>query len=238
VEPYGSGAANFTNEISGRTDNRFDARYQRGQMQAIPNQRFTTNLIWQLPVGRGRTFGGNMNRLADAIVGGWALSTIATMQTGQHLSATYSGYCGSGTYCYAGEPPDIVEGQDPNSGPKTTAQWFNKGAFTTANLRITPAPGDPTHPGGIFPGRWGNAGKGTIVGPGLIAWDTGLYKDFVPRENLRLRLQTQVTNLLNHPNFGNPVTDINNANYGRILGLLTSGDFGPRRILLGLRLTF
>ncbi len=238
VEPYGSGSANFTNEISGRTDNRFDGRYQRGQMQAIPNQRFTTSLVWDIPVGRSRAFGSNMSRAIDAVLGGWALSNITTLQTGQHLSATYSGFCGSGTSCYNQEPPDVVNGQDPNSGPKTPQQWFNKAAFTTAALKITPAPGDPTHPGGIYPARFGNSGKGTIVGPGLIALDAALYKDLSLTERMRLRFQTQITNLLNHPNFGNPVTDLNSGNYGQILNLLTSGDFGPRRILLGLRLTF
>ncbi len=238
VEAFGSSASNFTNETSGRTDNRFNARYQRGPMQAIPYHRFTANIVWALPVGRGRAVGSSLNRYLDAVLGGWSLSSITTLQTGQHLSATYSGYCGSGVYCYSAEPAAVVDGQDPNNGPKTPQQWFNTSAFTTANLRIVAAPGDATHPGGIYPGRWGNVGKGTIAGPGLIALDAAMFKEFSYKERLRMRFQTQVTNLLNHPNFGNPVTDLNNANYGRILSLLTSGDFGPRRVLLGLRIEF
>jgi len=238
VEAFGSGASNFTGETSGRTDNRFNDRYQRGPMQAIPSHRFTSSLLWALPVGRGRAVGSTMNRFADAILGGWAISNITTLQTGQHLSAVYSGYCGSGVYCYSSEPADVVNGQSADSGPKTTQQWFNTGAFTTANLKIVSVSGDPTHPGGIYPGRWGNAGKGTITGPGLIALDAGMYKDFSYKEKLRMRFQTQVTNLSNHPNFANPNTDLNNANYGRILSLLTTGDYGPRRILLGLRIEF
>jgi hypothetical protein len=132
----------------------------------------------------------------------------------------------------------VVNGQDPNSGPKTVRQWFNTGAFSTTNLKIISVTGDPTHPGGIYPGRFGNAGKGTITGPGLIAVDAAFYKDIRFNERVNLRFQSQISNLLNHPNFGNPITDLNNANYGKIQTLLTSGDYGPRRILLGLRLTF
>lgn len=238
VEQFGSGTGNFTNEISGRTDNRFNPRFQRGPMQALPNQRFANNLVWDVPIGRSRAFGAGMNRVLDAVIGGWTVSNITTLQTGQHLSATYSGYCGSGTYCYSQEPADVVNGQDPNAGPKTVRQWFNTGAFSTANLKIISVTGDPTHPGGIYPGRFGNAGKGTITGPGLIAVDAAFYKDIRFNERVNLRFQSQISNLLNHPNFGNPITDLNNANYGKIQTLLTSGDYGPRRILLGLRLTF
>ncbi len=57
-------------------------------------------------------------------------------------------------------------------------------------------------------------------------------------QRINLRFQSQISNLLNHPNYGNPVTDLNHANYGKIQSLTTSGDYGPRRVLFGLRLTF
>jgi hypothetical protein len=237
VEPR-NGGANFINEISSRTDDRFDTSYQRGQIQAIPNHRVTGNFVWNVPFGRSRAFGSHMSRWADAVAGGWSISNITTMQTGQHLSGVYSGYCGSGTNCYGNEAADVVGGQDANSGTKTTAEWFNTGAFSTADLKIKAVSNDPTHPGGIYPGRFGNAGKGSILGPGIVAVDAAMFKDFAFTERTQLRLETQITNIINHANFDNPVTDVNSVNYGQVLNTLTVNDSGARRVLLGLRLTF
>lgn len=238
VEPVDSSSGNFINEISGRTDNRFDSHYQRGPIQAIPAHRFTTTFIWDIPFGRFRAWGANSSSIVQAVLGGWSLSNITTLQTGQHLSASYSGYCGSGTNCYNNETADVVPGQIANSGPKAVREWFNTSAFTTRDLAIIPSPGDPTHPGGIYPGRFGNAGKGIINGPGSMAVDLAAFKEFAFTERLQFRLQTQITNIINHPNFGIPVTDVNSPNYGQLLSLASANDLGPRRVLLGVRLVF
>ena len=65
-----------------------------------------------------------------------------------------------------------------------------------------------------------------------------LFKEFDLSERFKIRMQTQITNLMNHPNFGNPVTNLVSPTYGQILGLATANDLGPRRVLLGLRLAF
>jgi len=46
---------------------------------------------------------------------------------------------------------------------------------------------------------------------------------------VKMRLQTQITNLMNHPNFGNPVTNLTSPTYGRIISLATANYLGPRR---------
>jgi hypothetical protein len=53
---------------------------------------------------------------------------------------------------------------------------------------------------------------------------------------MKLRLQTQIKNLPNHPNLGNPDTNLSSGNYGRIRSL--NPNFGLREVLLGARLTF
>jgi Carboxypeptidase regulatory-like domain len=229
IEERGNGTTDFQTEINGRTDNRFDSRYLRGPSQAIPDHRFQTSLIWDLPFGRGKKFGADMNRGLDAIIGGWTISNITTLQTGQHLTAFYSSHCSSGTNCYGNEKADSVPGQDPNAGPKTTEEWFNKRAFSDsaffdANRRA------------IFAGRFGTAGKGSIVGPGLVGIDFGAFKDFSIREGLKLRLQTQIKNLPNHTNLFNPEGNLSSSNYGKIRALQPNAL--PRTVLLGLRLLF
>ena len=222
-------AGDFNEEIAGRTDNRFDGRYFRGQTAGIPNHRWTTNFIWDLPFGRGRqhAFG---NRALDLIAGGWTLSSIITAQSGGHMTPYFSGHCASGTNCYTGiqERPDAVSGQDPNSGGKTVNSWFNTGAFTTAAFfRDGRA---------IFIGRFGNAGKGTVDGPGLFNFDAGLFKDFKASERWTIRAQTQIRNVTNHPNFAPPDLNMQSSNYNRIRGLAPNGL--PRVIVIGARIMF
>ncbi|HKQ72458.1 MAG TPA: TonB-dependent receptor [Blastocatellia bacterium] len=231
VESNTNGSADFQTEISGRTDSRFDTRYNYGQMQAVPNHRFITTLIWDLPFGRGRAYGKNWHRAADAVLGGWTITNISNFESGQHLTAYFSGHCVSGTRCYGPERVDAVQGQDPNSGPKTLTQWFNTAAFTRANFFNSA--GQP-----IYIGRFGNAEKGNIVGPGAIGIDFGAFKDFGVTEKMKLRLGAQIMNLPNHPNFANPLADLSNANYGRITALNTTNTFGPRVVVLGARVSF
>jgi carboxypeptidase family protein/TonB-dependent receptor-like protein len=229
IEERGSSTPNFQSEINGRTDNRFDSRYLRGPISAIPYHRFVTNFIWDLPFGRGRSFGADWNAVVNGVLGGWTLSSIMNFQSGQHLTAFHTSHCGSGTNCYGNEKVDRVAGEDPNSGPKTTEQWFNTNAFS--NRAFFDSAGMP-----IFIGRFGAAGYGSIEGPGIVGVDFAAFKEFSIRENMKLRLQTQVKNLPNHPNLGNPDTNLSSGNYGKIRSL--NPNFGLREVLLGARLTF
>ena len=88
----------------------------------------------------------------------------------------------------------------------------------------------------IFIGRFGTAGKGIVDGPGLVAFDAGLFKDFAVTERWRLRLQSQVRNLPNHPNFANPDLNIVSGNYNRIRSL--NANSSARVIVVGARLIF
>ena len=48
-----------------------------------------TSVVYQLPFGKGREFGANMNPVLDAFAGGWELNTINTAHTGMPLDVTY-----------------------------------------------------------------------------------------------------------------------------------------------------
>jgi len=230
IEERGNGSTSFQTEINGRTDNRFDARYLRGPILAIPSHRFVTNFIFDLPFGRGRKMGSGWGGGLDALLGGWAVSGIFNTQTGQHLTPFYSSHCGSGTNCYGNEKADRVEGQDPNDGPQTLGQWFNTAAFT--DRAFFNAARQP-----IFAGRFGNAGYGTITGPGLVTFDFGAFKEFSFTERAKLRFQAQIKNLPNHPNWGNPNANLTSGDYGRITSL-SAINTGLREVVLGVRLLF
>ena len=214
---------NFNEEIAGRTDNRFDGTYLRGPIGAIPYHRFTTDLLWDLPFGRGR------GRGVSLIAGGWTVSAIFTAQTGMHLTPYQTSHCASGTNCFGQEKVDLVFGQDPNTGAKTADAWINASAVTNRNF--FDASGRP-----VFVGRFGTAGKGIIDGPGLITLDAGLFKDFAVTERWRVRLQSQVRNLPNHPNFANPEMNLSSGNFNKIRAL--AGNASTRVIVVGARISF
>ena len=60
-------------------------------MGRFPRQRFTLSEVWQLPIGRGRAIGGDMNAALDALVGGWQLSTIWTARSGLPVNVSLAG---------------------------------------------------------------------------------------------------------------------------------------------------
>ncbi len=46
--------------------------------------------MFQLPIGRGSLIGANMNRALDAVVGGWQLTTLLTLQSGSRWISTWT----------------------------------------------------------------------------------------------------------------------------------------------------
>jgi hypothetical protein len=102
------------------------------------------------------------------------------------------------------------------AGADQLQQWFNTAAYTPNAL-----------------GSYGNSGRNALTGPGLWTWDFGLLKDLSLTEAIRLQLRCEAFNVLNHANFGNPVANLSNANFGRVL---TSDD--PRVIQVAMRLSF
>jgi hypothetical protein len=168
-------------------------------------------MIWELPVGSGKWL-LNRSGLLETVLGGWQLSANFTAQSGQFLTATYSAtYDASGTNTYGGRADQVG---NPNSGQHTLQHWFNAAAFA-------PVPQNA--------GRFGNAHVGTIVGPGQNALNTALFKSFTIHDNWKVRLEGSFTNVLNHPNFGNPDTNISDGASTGTITSTTSNSFGGAR---------
>ena len=100
--------------------------------------------------------------------------------------------------------------------PKTKQQWFMAGAYAQ------PAAG-----------YFGNAARGSIVGPGLILFDVAAYKDIHLSERLALQWRTEFFNVFNHTNFNAPNTNFGSGAFGTI-----SSALDPRMGEMALKLTF
>jgi len=158
------------------------------------------NAIYMLPFGRGRAFGNSMPGWADAVAGGWVVSGIWHWTTGRYLTATMTSQGG-----LSSNRPDVVPGVNPNLSfsKRSRNHWFNPDAFTAPPL-LDPSTGLP---------RFGNAGRNTIIGPGTNAADMSLRKTFALwNEKSRLSTEMSLFNAFNHPNWGDPDTNISNTN--------------------------
>jgi hypothetical protein len=211
-----------TGGVEGGTtlENAFDRRRERADAQYTPRQRFISTLIWELPAGRGKAFLSNGGPAA-AVLGGWQLSGSYIAQTGEFLTPTFAGSDPSNTQTVGGIPDRIGNGNLP-SDQRTIDRWFDASAFA-----VPPANS----------GRFGNSGRGVIVGPGRQIASAALFKSFPLRERMFLRVQVSFTNLFNHANFEVPALNISAPNaVGTIRASQTRDLGGPRNGLIGARL--
>jgi hypothetical protein len=240
--PNPSGYAGETG--GGRVTNSLDRRGDRGDVYATRRHRSVTTLVYDLPFGAGRRFMNKANAVADALLGGWSLSSILTLQTGPYLTPVMSGGDPSGTNAPnrgTQRPDRIANGTLSNP---TADLWLDRNAFVcpgrTAganqfNCSVGVAPGRDPAP----LGRFGNSGVGFIEGPGTFSWNAGASKRFAVSERFALKLAGSFTNVTNYVNLGDPQLNITNNSFGKITSARGGSDFGGGRSgQVSLRLEF
>jgi hypothetical protein len=79
-------------------------------------QDFAATAIWDVPGGKGRKYGSNMNKAANAIVGGWGVATIVRIGSGLPLQFTAPNDLS--TYGFAVQRPNITSMSDLTSGQR------------------------------------------------------------------------------------------------------------------------
>ncbi len=160
----------------------------------------TTSVVYELPFGRGRQFGGNVNRFVDALLGGYRLTVINRVTSGRPVNLTYSPtaqFSVSGDITYR---PNII-GQVVNDNP-TPTNYFNRAAVSI--------PTDPSNP-------FGDAPRNAVRGPGFWQADIGLHKQFrLWNETSKLELRAEAFNVFNRTNFGAPNGNASSAAFGTI----------------------
>ena len=175
---------------------------------------FALNFIYELPFGKGRKYGTDMNPVANHILGGWQFNGIVTASSGQPIGVGIGRDIANIGARAIGQRPNI--NGDPNLDNPTADRWFNTSVFSE------PAP---------F--TFGNAGRNLVIGPGNQTWTLGLYKNFLIKERHRIQFRTEFFNAFNNANLDNPDTNFDSANIGRIFGSAPA-----RQIQFGLKYNF
>jgi hypothetical protein len=184
----------------------------------------SANSVYELPFGPGKHF-LNSGGVAGKLLGGWELSGVATASSGRPIDITVdrsSSDLPDGVT--RNQRPDLVPGVSIYPAHQTINNWFNPLAFAVPAV-----------------GVWGNLGRNIGRGPGYYEIDTALEKATSINERLAVKFRVEAFNLLNHPTYGDPASDISSGSFGVITSVLNSSATGigtPRRIQFMLRLEF
>jgi len=169
----------------------YDSRLNKGNSSLDIRHSFVVSALADLPVGRGRYFGANMNRSLDLVVGGWQMNTIVTAQTGSPFSIVYPSY--GGTYSLRANV----------TGPILQPHSI-RGQYFTGNFSQPAAGSD------------GNVARNSLYGPGFATGDVSLFKTLHFTDRFGTELRAEVYNVTNTPQFTNPSGNPSDGNFGRV----------------------
>jgi hypothetical protein len=192
---------------------------RRGEWSQSPNdvpQALNLTFVYEIPVGRGRLLGKNWNHLTDALLGGWQVNGIMTLQSGMPLALSTQDTSHAGGAVLR-----------PNSNGQSAAlggsvesrlnEYFDTSVFSQ------PAP---------F--TFGNTGRTiNVLGPGPHNLDFSAFKNFHIKERANLQFRAEFFNFTNTPTFGMPDVVLSDTTFGRI-----SSAGSPRQMQFALKLLF
>ena len=210
---------------------------------------FTFSGYYDLPFGRGKRFGGNMNRVVDLAAGGWKVGAIASLHSGLPLTVS------------SNQNPNFFVNQRTNRGDKYRAlkvhngsvnQWFGNDVTADAPVQVTDAAtGTVTTVNGCTDLTFnpaalgcaygpesanglGTSRVGTETNPAFEDLDMALSKGFTLVGERQLAFRADFFNILNHPSLAPPSNSISSSNFGQITNTVST----ERQIQLALKLNF
>ena len=200
--------------------NPLDFKREYGPLEFDVQTRAVFSYNYELPFGRGKPFLSGASAVLNGFVGGWQLNGITSLQGGFPLTPSLSISLGR---TFTNSRPNITG--DPTNTSHRPDDWFSRAAFAV--------PSDAEIAAGNF---FGNAGRGSLRGPGLVNFDFSVGKTAKIRENMRLQYRCEFYNLTNTPFFGGASavsTNFSSPTFGKVTAAAD-----PRVVQMGLKLIF
>src|SRR5262245_33622093 len=178
-------------------------RVCRGPSDFDATHFFVANGVYDLPFGRGRFFGGNVNKALNELIGGWQLGTIFTAHSGFAFSSTTESF----PIGFVFDSPGVLTGSA--SALKTSVHDDNGAIQLFA---------DPTAAVGAFSNPFGGSigNRNNLRGPSFVNFDMSLSKQFAMpwSEKHTIQFRADAFNLFKHTKFADPcVTNINSRRF-------------------------
>jgi hypothetical protein len=160
---------------------------RRGLSDQDQRHNLTVNYVWDIPTPM---FFGTP---AKAILGNWEAGGILTIASGTPFTVLVQGDPLGENNTDAYQFPDRVSGPGCSNpvNPQDANGYVKLNCFTAPN---------PSY-------RLGNAGRNSVIGPGLINMDFSLFKNIpIPKisETFKAQFRTEFFNIFNRPNFTSP----------------------------------
>ena len=203
--------------------------------------RFVLAAILDIPIGRGLWIGRDMNPIVNGVIGGWSLSTLITVQSGQPLPVSMA----------------VARLQDGNQRPNEICSQLSSGfsyhqaASNYLNQQLGGANVNPYSTSVLNPNCFGDPGDqnpgdapryfSSIRADGIHNTDITFSKEFTVHEGMTLQLRGEFFNFTNTPRFGFPNLSwapgrpgVDNTSFGQV----TYDANSPRTMQFGLRFQF
>ena len=189
-------------------------------------------VLYELPVGRGKSFGHDLPGAVNAVVGNWSVGPIVSYHAGFPL-AVYDLTDSSGTFTSADGPGPASARPNCNGPVDYTRQIVNVPGVGNQFQWFSNASNTFTQEA---PGTFGTCpAQGPVIGPRYVDLDLSLQKNFLFGESMRLQFRADFLNAFNHPNLAAP-----NMYYGttaNTFGNIT-GSQDPRNLMFALKFYF
>ncbi len=196
------------NKQTGQTvTNPYTRSFDRGLSDFNHAHLFNLSGLWDLPIKP-------VSRLAETLIGGWQLSGIVSLHSGQPFplySDVDNANSGIGS-----DRPDLIGNPYLSGGRSLEARiqkWLNPAAFAVNTL-----------------GTFGNVGRNVFIGPGYASTDLALQKDFKVIERASIQFRAEAFNAFNRANLQNPTGDLLSGNF-----MVINSAFDPRILQFAVR---
>jgi hypothetical protein len=187
----------------------FNVKYDYTRDYFVSAHRVVAYAVYDLPIGRGQRFGGNMNRLTDSVIGGWQLTTNMFAKSGVGFTPTWS--CGDCDPVMAGNIASGAEDATGDEGPSYRANIVNN-PYAGQNKQYqfaqepTDSLGNPTSSAAFQPPDLGStywtnptvARRGALTGPSTWGVNLGLHKSFHINDRIAVKIGADANNVFNH----------------------------------------
>ena len=212
----GTGLQGVTSATEGAYwQNTYDPDAEWGPAFHDVRHNFIFSGTYELPFGRGRTWGAQWSPVVEAVLGGWRFGGIFQARSGLPITVI-DGLNRSQQGERGAERPNCVGNPVPSD--QSITHWLDVTAFERAAL-----------------GTFGNCPVGVARAPGYANVDLVLSKRFDIHSTKYAEFRVEAFNAFNHPSFGPPGRDLNvPATFGVITNTISS----PRVIELALKFYF
>ncbi|MBZ5664155.1 MAG: TonB-dependent receptor [Acidobacteriia bacterium] len=183
---------------------------------------------YELPIGRGKLIGGNLNPILNGIVGGWRTNGIWRFNSGRPIQPQLLGDLSHSLPTYGPQRPNLIGTPHRNGGKDST--WINQYFTTTDGSDFLAAPDAYTI--GTAPRMLGK-----VRDPGAANADISIFKEFglgKLREGSRLEYRFETFNTFNHPQFCPPDVTFGSSSFGQTYYTCNA----PREVQMALKFYF